>query len=105
MRPGGDAQLATGTVEVVARALVVVEQTAVVDAIRLVALDGDGTTQQANLDIRQWGLALGQLPRARGTVTRNGLIFSLAITWQDLDTNTEAPANQTAALNVLINDP
>ncbi|HBG31954.1 MAG TPA: type IV pilus modification protein PilV [Gammaproteobacteria bacterium] len=61
--------------------------------------------QQANLDIRQWGLALGQLPRARGTVTRNGLIFSLAITWQDLDTNTEAPANQTAALNVLINDP
>ena len=57
------------------------------------------------MDVRQWGLALGQLPRAVGTVTRNGLIFTLTITWQDLDSNTEAPANQTASLNVQINDP
>lgn len=61
--------------------------------------------QQANLDIRQWGLSLGQLPRATGTVTRAGQIFTLALSWQDLDTNAEAPANQTAALTVLINDP
>ncbi|MGB2942523.1 MAG: type IV pilus modification protein PilV [Candidatus Macondimonas sp.] len=60
---------------------------------------------QAALDIRQWGLALGQLPRAVGTVTRNGLIFTLTITWQDLDSNAEAPANQTASLNVQINNP
>lgn len=60
---------------------------------------------QAALDTRQWGLALGQLPRAVGTVTRNGLIFTLTITWQDLDSNAEAPANQTASLNVQINNP
>jgi len=60
---------------------------------------------QVALDIRQWGLALGQLPRAVGTVTRNGLIFTLTITWQDLDSNAEAPTNQTAALNVQINNP
>lgn len=60
---------------------------------------------QAALDIRQWGLALGQLPRAVGTVTRNGLIFTLTITWQDLDSNAEAPANQAASLNVQINNP
>lgn len=60
---------------------------------------------QAALDTRQWGLALGQLPRAVGTVTRTGLIFTLTITWQDLDSNAEAPANQTASLNVQINNP
>lgn len=60
---------------------------------------------QAALDIRQWGLALGQLPRAVGTVTRTGLIFTLTITWQDLDNNAEAPVNQTATLNVQINNP
>ncbi|MES1992288.1 MAG: type IV pilus modification protein PilV [Pseudomonadota bacterium] len=60
---------------------------------------------QVALDTRQWGLALGQLPRAIGTVTRNGLIFTLTITWQDLDSNAEAPTNQTASLNVQINNP
>mgnify|MGYP005820422503 CR=1 FL=1 len=59
---------------------------------------------QVALDTRQWGLALGQLPRARGTVTRTGLIFTITITWQDLDSNTETPANQTASLNVQINN-
>jgi len=60
---------------------------------------------QAALDTRQWGLALGQLPRATGTVTRTGQIFTLTITWQDLDTNAEVTSNQTASLNVQINDP
>ncbi|HMM46189.1 MAG TPA: type IV pilus modification protein PilV [Candidatus Macondimonas sp.] len=61
--------------------------------------------QQANLDIRQWGLALGQLPRAVGTVARAGQVFTLTLSWQDLDNNAEAPANQSATLTVLINDP
>lgn len=60
---------------------------------------------QVALDTRQWGLALGQLPRAIGTVARTGQIFTLTVTWQDLDTNAEVTANQTAVLTVLINDP
>jgi len=61
--------------------------------------------QQANLDHRQWGLALGQLPRAIGTVARTGQIFTLTIAWQDLDTNAEVTANQNAVLTLQINDP
>ena len=60
---------------------------------------------QVALDTRQWGLALGQLPRATGTVARAGQIFTITIAWQDLDTNAEVTANQNAVLTLQINDP